>query len=114
LHAATKAFSGSQAASPLAQPPSLSAPAPTSRQFSSQPVHRPNSDASSYTLSNGSFMSTSSNRQSTGSGGPWIEDRRWKFQDDSQLPPPRQFTGGPKRYRAGRGSSVPLDFSGLG
>jgi len=40
-----------------------------------------------------------------------IEDARWKFQDESQLPKPREFVGGLKRYRAGRGSSVPLDLS---
>jgi len=40
-----------------------------------------------------------------------IEDARWKFQDESQLPKPREFVGGPKRYRAGRGSSIPLDLS---
>lgn len=43
-----------------------------------------------------------------------IQDSRWKFQDDSQLPKPRDFIGGPKRYRAGRGSSVPLDLSLFG
>ena len=116
LQAAARAFGGNQAPSPLAQPPSLPTASPphVSRQSSSQPVLRPNLDASSYTLSNGSHLSTASTRQSTGSGGPWIEDKRWKFQDDNQLPPPRQFTGGPKRYRAGRGSSVPLDLNGLG
>jgi hypothetical protein len=117
LQAASRAFGANQAPSPLAQPPSLlgaAPPPPASRQSSSQPVLRSNLDASSYTLSNGSHLSTGSNRQSTASGGPWIEDKRWKFQDDSQLPPPRQFTGAPKRYRAGRGSSVPLDLNGLG
>jgi hypothetical protein len=47
-----------------------------------------------------------------------IDDRRWRFQDDAQLPKPREFSGGssgasvrvPRRYRAGRGSSVPLDL----
>jgi hypothetical protein len=50
----------------------------------------------------------------SGPGIGQIEDRRWKFQDEGQLPPPRQFIGGPKRYRAGRGSSVPLDLEALG
>jgi len=40
-----------------------------------------------------------------------IDDPRWRFQPDSELPKPREFSGGPKRYRAGRGSSVPLDLS---
>lgn len=42
-----------------------------------------------------------------------IQDSRWKFQDDSQLPKPRDFRGGQKRYRAGRVSSVPLDLKSL-
>ncbi len=40
-----------------------------------------------------------------------IEDPRWRFQDESQLPKPREFVGFAKKYRAGRGSSVPLDLS---
>lgn len=64
--------------------------------------------ASSYTLTNGSVSS------SGGNGGVQIQDSRWKFQDDNALPPPRQFTGVPKSYRAGRGSTVPLDLSSLG
>jgi len=40
-----------------------------------------------------------------------IDDKRWKFQEESMLPKPREFTGMPKRYRAGRGSSVPLDLA---
>ncbi|KAL8863994.1 MAG: hypothetical protein Q9198_010172, partial [Flavoplaca austrocitrina] len=40
-----------------------------------------------------------------------IEDSRWRFQEDSQLPKPREFVGFAKKYRAGRGSSVPLDLS---
>lgn len=43
-----------------------------------------------------------------------VVDSRWRFQDDSQLPKPREYVGGVKRYRAGRGSSVPLDLSALG
>jgi hypothetical protein len=116
LQAAARAFGGNQAPSPLAQPPSLAtgSPPPISRPSPSQPVLRPNLDASSYTLSNGSHLSTASSRHSTGSRGSWLEDKRWKFQDDNQLPPPRQFTGSQKRYRAGRGSSVPLDLDSLG
>ncbi|KAI4186451.1 MAG: hypothetical protein L6R41_003466 [Letrouitia leprolyta] len=40
-----------------------------------------------------------------------IEDSRWRFQDESQLPKPREFVGFAKKYRAGRGSSVPLNLS---
>lgn len=39
-----------------------------------------------------------------------MEDSKFKFQKDEMLPKPRDFSGGPKRYRAGRGSSVPLDL----
>ena len=74
-----------------------------------QPVstHASNLPASSYTLTNG-------NSHLSGGGSQGINDPRWKFQDESTLPPPRQFTGVPKRYRAGRGSSVPLDLNSLG
>ncbi|CRK25234.1 hypothetical protein BN1708_014189 [Verticillium longisporum] len=42
-----------------------------------------------------------------------VHDPRWKFQDDSMLPKPREFVGGTRKYRAGRGSSVPLDLAAL-
>ncbi|CRK25233.1 hypothetical protein BN1708_014188, partial [Verticillium longisporum] len=50
-----------------------------------------------------------------GGGGPRyvVHDPRWKFQDDSMLPKPREFVGGTRKYRAGRGSSVPLDLAAL-
>lgn len=52
-----------------------------------------------------------------GIGGPRehiiVHDTRWRFPDESQLPKPRPFQGGPRRYRAGRGSSVPLDLGAL-
>lgn len=87
---------------PATQAPSRSTMDPSSYTLSNNP--------SSYTLTNGSANTSSPGRGSTGA----VDDRRWKFQDESQLPPPRQFTGVPKRYRAGRGSSVPLDLSSLG
>ena len=68
---------------------------------------------SSYTLSNGPAR-TGSRTPSYGAtniGIVRIEDSRWRFQDESQLPKPRDFQGIQKRYRAGRGSSVPLDLS---
>ena len=39
-----------------------------------------------------------------------MDDGKWKFQRDEMLPQPRGFVGGRKLYRAGRGSSVPLDL----
>jgi hypothetical protein len=74
-------------------------------------------DSSSYTLSNGGSSIKSPASSHAGGGGREkgrirpIHDLRWRFQDESQFPRPREFTGGPKRYRAGRGSSVPLDLS---
>lgn len=75
-------------------------------------------DPSFYTLSNGSTKSGGSSpgnwtpSYGFGNGGSHvIEDSRWKFQDESQLPKPRDFQGIVKRYRAGRGSSVPLNLS---
>lgn len=65
--------------------------------------------ASSYTLTNGG--STKSPSASVSPNMLRINDGRWKFQDDGQLPKPRDFVAGPKKYRAGRGSSVPLDLS---
>lgn len=43
-----------------------------------------------------------------------IDDTRFKFQNEGLFPKPRPFTAGVRRYRAGRGSSVPLDLSALG
>ncbi|MCJ1226023.1 hypothetical protein MMC12_002672 [Toensbergia leucococca] len=104
----------SSTSAPSTPPPPPSAP-PTSNPV----IHRPTIatlDPYSYTLSNGN-----SSKHNTGpgkgsispsrSGGFRIEDPRWHFQDEGQLPKPREFIGGPKRYRAGRGSSVPLDLS---
>jgi hypothetical protein len=74
-------------------------------------------DSSSYTLTNGGSSMKSPTSSHAGGGGREkgrirpIHDLRWRFQDESQFPRPREFTGGPKRYRAGRGSSVPLDLS---
>jgi len=71
-------------------------------------------DASAYTLSKatpGRNGIAPAMRSPLSKGGPIrIEDHRFMFQDENQLPKPREFVGGVKRYRAGRGSSVPLDF----
>lgn len=51
---------------------------------------------------------------SGGGGGRYVvQDSRWKFTSEENFPKPRDFVGGPKRYRAGRGSSVPLDLGAL-
>jgi hypothetical protein len=71
-------------------------------------------DPSAYTLSpNGSLPRKEvPNRGSGQLGGVQaIQDSRWKFQPENMLPKPREFKGVPKMYRAGRGSSVPLDLS---
>lgn len=84
-------------------------------------------DPSAYTLgpANGSSSSKSPSSSPLGGGGGGgglgqppatrgeriiVHDTRWRFPDESQLPKPRPFQGGPRRYRAGRGSSVPLDL----
>jgi hypothetical protein len=74
-----------------------------------QPINR-----SSYTLTNGSSHSLSRDESHIGrSSGAriTIQDNRFEFQPDEVLPMPRQFDGGPRRYRAGRGSNIPLDLS---
>ncbi|KAJ5511947.1 hypothetical protein N7453_004050 [Penicillium expansum] len=98
-------------AAPPSEPPSRPSP------VSSRPVsHEPFAalDPSAYTLSNGGLPAPSSRGPATQGHGPVrIEDPRFKFQSDGLLPKPRQFIGGDRRYRAGRGSSVPLDLSAL-
>ncbi|MCJ1470187.1 hypothetical protein MMC07_008832 [Pseudocyphellaria aurata] len=88
---------------------------PMSRPVTQQPP-RSLLDPSAYTLSNGNLYHHGSKtlRESSTYGRIGIfniEDSRWHFQNESQLPKPRDFVGGPKKYRAGRGSSVPLDIS---
>ncbi|KAL8832204.1 MAG: hypothetical protein Q9191_000420 [Dirinaria sp. TL-2023a] len=100
--------------SALAGPPSVPPP-PPSRPPSQSPA-KPTLDPSLYTLSNGNSTHRNSSplrHQSSGQGTGRIsiQDSRWRFQDDGQLPKPREFIGFPKKYRAGRGSSVPLDIS---
>ena len=101
---------------PISSPLKQALPASPPPAPSAPPTSRSTLDPSSYTLSNG----TNSNHRSSSprdgispsrNGPIRIEDSRWRFQPDSELPKPREFIGGPKRYRAGRGSSVPLDLS---
>ncbi|CAI9634000.1 unnamed protein product [Alternaria burnsii] len=105
-----------QAAPPSAPAPSPPPSAPISRPASQTPL-RSMMDPSSYTLTNGGSSIKSPTSSHSGGGGREkgrvrpIHDLRWRFQDESQFPRPREFTGGQKRYRAGRGSSVPLDLS---
>lgn len=109
-----------------APPPPPPAPPSASRSMTSIPTAGGQSigansgalqpmDASAYTLTNGGSpaLSRGTSHIGGGSGGARfvVQDTRFKFQPDEALPMPRQFTGGPKRYRAGRGSSVPLDLS---
>ncbi|KAH7414274.1 hypothetical protein DE146DRAFT_731754 [Phaeosphaeria sp. MPI-PUGE-AT-0046c] len=100
-------------------PPAASAPPPPPSAAPSRPAASPAPsrsmlDASSYTLTNGGSMRSPTNL----GGGPAqkgkvvpVHDLRWRFQDEAQFPRPRDFSNGAKRYRAGRGSSVPLDLS---
>ncbi|KAN0069921.1 hypothetical protein V8E54_012227 [Elaphomyces granulatus] len=108
-----------------AAPPAPSVPPPRPLSNSSPASSRPTSydghqvkipvrstlDPSAYTLTNGGSLGLSANR---GQGVTRIEDNRFKFQDESHLPKPRPFLGGVRRYRAGRGSSVPLDLGSIG
>ncbi|KAL9062257.1 MAG: hypothetical protein Q9157_009085, partial [Trypethelium eluteriae] len=111
---------------PAAAPKAPSAPPPPPAAVPSRPVSeappgpsqplRSVFNASSYTLTNGApggkGGGSAPSHEHGGKGGiVQIQDSRWKFQDDSQLPKPRDFTAVPKRYRAGRGSSVPLNLS---
>lgn len=125
--AARNAFGRASPAAPPPPPPS-SAPTPPSAPNGSapppppmSPLSRPVSqapsrstlDASSYTLTNGGSSMKSPTSPAPGQKGKLvpIHDLRWRFVDESQFPRPREFTGGPKKYRAGRGSSVPLDLT---
>ncbi|KAL5370958.1 hypothetical protein PMIN02_012975, partial [Paraphaeosphaeria minitans] len=117
--AARNAFGRSSPAAAPPPPPS-SAPAPPpppmdppARSNSQAPL-RSMLDPSSYTLTNGGAPSIKSpTNPAPGQKGKMVpvHDLRWRFVDESQFPRPREFLGGPKKYRAGRGSSVPLDLS---
>ncbi|KAL9033701.1 MAG: hypothetical protein Q9214_007387 [Letrouitia sp. 1 TL-2023] len=102
---------------PIVSPPT-SSPPPAMASLPSPPQAPARSRVDSYSnpLSNGAqpnhhINHDGENRPSKKNELLKIEDSRWKFQDDTQLPKPREFIGFAKRYRAGRGSSVPLDLS---
>lgn len=64
------------------------------------------------TAAGGNSGSLSPRPQTSGGGTRYIvQDTRWRFVTEDKFPVARNFTGNPKRYRAGRGSSVPLDLS---
>ncbi|KAL8940979.1 MAG: hypothetical protein Q9216_002498, partial [Gyalolechia sp. 2 TL-2023] len=91
-------------------------PAPPAVPPPSQPSVRLRGNSNLSTLPNGTGSShhtpnSVDNFSYSKSNTIKIEDPRWRFQDESQLPKPREFIGFAKRYRAGRGSSVPLDLS---
>ncbi|PHH65539.1 hypothetical protein CDD81_2319 [Ophiocordyceps australis] len=101
------------------QPPKSTSPPPQLRNRGSS-LRQIMLDPSSYSLSSNGTKSPTSSRQPSHSPTPsvsaariLINDTRWHFKDASQLPKPREFARGPKKYRAGRGSSVPLDLSAL-
>ncbi|EZF30131.1 hypothetical protein H101_06221, partial [Trichophyton interdigitale H6] len=77
-----------------------------------QPPVRSMLDPSTYTLTNGGSHRPGAQKGSS-HGRIRIEDPRFKFQNESLFPKPREFIGGQKMYRAGRGSSVPLDLTSL-
>ncbi|KAA8651953.1 hypothetical protein EYZ11_001767 [Aspergillus tanneri] len=99
---------------PPTAPPSEPPPRPASHE--PQATHladRSTLDPSAYTLSNGGPSPGSNPRNAGAHGMIMIDDNRFKFQSEGLLPKPRPFTGGSRRYRAGRGSSVPLSLSAL-
>ncbi|KAK4190508.1 hypothetical protein QBC35DRAFT_70367 [Podospora australis] len=114
---------------PAPPPPPSAAPTPPSLSHSASTASARTSgyasllDPNNFTLApNGSGAKTPSptrnvsmsHSQGNGPGGRYIvQDPRWKFISEENFPKPRDFVGGPKRYRAGRGSSVPLDLSAL-
>ncbi|QUC18783.1 uncharacterized protein UV8b_03024 [Ustilaginoidea virens] len=117
----------SPSAAPPPPPPSAAPALPVSHSPPTPPQSRSRGasllqsmlDPSSYTLSaNGANSPSPSPHHShsptlSNYSRFIINDSRWQFKDESLLPKPRDFTGGPKKYRAGRGSSVPLDLNAL-
>lgn len=81
-------------------------------------AQRPGSAYSNGNRSSSMTMSTTRTNSSYISESPRapvrVHDPRWQFTDESQFSKPRDFTGRPKKYRAGRVSTVPLDLRSLG
>ncbi|KAK8048613.1 Actin-binding WH2 [Apiospora phragmitis] len=119
--------SSSPSGAPPTPPPPPPSSAPPSRSRAPSNLRTSLLDPSAYTLSHNGNKSPSPTRSNTtgGTGGSGtasargqgeriiITDNRWRFVDEATLPKPRPFQGGAKKYRAGRGSSVPLDLSVL-
>ncbi|KAL4894093.1 hypothetical protein BDV59DRAFT_176826 [Aspergillus ambiguus] len=99
---------------PPPPPPSAPPSAPSAaHSYDNYHPDRSTLDPSAYTLSNGGPSSGSSPGSVGTHGAIRIDDNRFKFQSEGLFPKPRPFVGGARRYRAGRGSSVPLDLSAL-
>ncbi|KAL3962133.1 hypothetical protein ACCO45_003656 [Purpureocillium lilacinum] len=139
VQAAIRAAEHSTPSAPPPPPPPNAAPTPpTPTSPPPPPVSRTRGsslrqsmlDPSAFTLSSNGAKSPSPSRQPShsptlsgggygGSGGGGggdrfvVNDSRWQFKSESLFPKPRDFVGGPKKYRAGRGSSVPLDLHAL-
>ncbi|KAF5661035.1 proline-rich verprolin [Fusarium heterosporum] len=99
-------------------PPSASSPATPRTRSRGSSLRQSMLDPSMFTLTSNGSKSTSpkgSPAQTPGLGGEpiVISDSRWQFKDEGLFPKPREFMGGTRKYRAGRGSSVPLDLSAL-
>ncbi|KAF4984162.1 hypothetical protein FZEAL_560, partial [Fusarium zealandicum] len=126
---AAEQASPSSAPPPPPPPPPASAPAPPTAPSPPPPpatrsrgssLRQSMFDPSMFTLTANGAKSPSPTRNSpaqtpasTGSAHVMINDTRWQFKDEGLFPKPRDFSGGIKKYRAGRGSSVPLDLSAL-
>ena len=107
-------FSPLKQTTPATPLPAHSLPPPPNSAF--QPPNKVTLDPSLYTLSNGinpnqGATFSRDNISPSRNGSTKVEDSRWRFQPESELPKPRDFIGGLKKYRAGRGSSVPLNLS---
>ena len=71
-------------------------------------------DVSAYTITGSAAGAVgSATSSSTSNGHPRMESPRFKFLDQNELPKPHAFEGRIKLYPSGRGSSVPLNLSGL-
>ncbi|PLB35453.1 putative proline-rich, actin-associated protein Vrp1 [Aspergillus candidus] len=127
VQAARNALGHHTPSAPPPPPPAASAPAAPPPPPPSQPSQPPPSfdtpasshpsrsplDSSAFTLTNGGPSLGSSPLGPGAHGAIRVDDNRFKFQPEGLLPKPRPFVGGARRYRAGRGSSVPLDLRAL-
>ncbi|PLN84366.1 hypothetical protein BDW42DRAFT_163015 [Aspergillus taichungensis] len=127
VQAARNALGHHTPSAPPPPPPAASAPAAPPPPPPSQPSQPPHSfdtpassqtsrsplDPSAFTLTNGGPSPGSSLLGPSAHGAIRIDDSRFKFQAEGLFPKPRPFVGGARRYRAGRGSSVPLDLRAL-